>query len=360
MSYDPFCRGVHPVGVVTFQSKDEARARELPLEIWYPAVEAERGRDLDPRSQATYRPLLATAPLCQAAVRDAEAAPGPHPVVAFSHGFAGHRCQSTFLCTHLASHGFLVVAPDHVGNTTMDVIAQALEMFQSGAGMPGPAEMMERIHDIAELRPGDVQHALDQVLSGAIETVPAADASRVAVSGHSFGGWTTLMTAGRDPRVRAAVPLAPAGGQTDLPVDPFAERMDLAWEREIPTLYLVAERDSLLPLRGMHELFERTRAPRRMVILTDTDHQHFCDNAEQIHELMRALPLPGLAAEMDLAGRMLPFSELAPAAGAEQAIRGLALAHLDAVLNGHEGARTLLDDAVGALAERGTRASTRA
>jgi predicted dienelactone hydrolase len=32
------------------------------------------------------------------------------------------RFQSYFLCEHLASHGFVVVAPDHIGNTTIDLV----------------------------------------------------------------------------------------------------------------------------------------------------------------------------------------------------------------------------------------------
>lgn len=356
MSYDPFARGSHPVGVVTLNSKDALRERELPLEIWYPADPSQHGRDLDPASQATYQPMPAAAPLAQAAVRDVPSAPGPHPVVAFSHGFAGHRCQSTFLCTHLASHGYVVVAPDHVGNTTVDVMTQAMQILQQKGTMPGPDEMLHRIQEIADLRPGDVGHALDQVLSGGVALLGEVDASRVAVTGHSFGGWTTLMTAGLDRRIRAAVPLAPAGGETDLPSNPFESASLLAWDRDVPTLYVVADRDSVLPLRGMHQLFTGTRGPRQMVILENADHQHFCDNAEQIHELMRAMPVPGLEGGASVKARMAPFSELVPAEQTEQAIRGLVLAHFDAVLNDREDARALLADAIAALAARGLRA----
>ncbi len=354
MSYDPFSRGPHPVGVITFRSQDPARKRDLPLEIWYPATAAHRGQDLAEASQANYQPMPMAPPSLQAAVRDAEALAGPHPVVAFSHGFAGHRCQSTFLCTHLASHGYLVVAPDHVGNTTLDVMTQAMKLYQEGGGMPGHEDMLEPIQEIAALRPGDVGQALDAVLKTGAPGAPEADASRVGVSGHSFGGWTTLMTAGADERIRAAVPLAPAGGSTDLPVDPFADSMQLDWNREVPTLYIVSDRDSVLPLRGMHELYEKTREPRRMVVLENADHQHFCDNAEQIHELMRAMPMPGLSAGDVAFGKdMAPFSELTPAEAAADAVRGLTLAHFDAVLGERAEAGDWLAEAVARLADRG-------
>ncbi|MBW2315225.1 MAG: dienelactone hydrolase family protein [Deltaproteobacteria bacterium] len=358
MTYDPFSRGPHPAGVVSTESEDTARSRKLPLELWYPASDAHQGHDLDPDRQADYRPMPAAAPLPQAAVRDAAPAPGRHPVVAFSHGFAGHRCQSTFLCTHLASHGYVVVAPDHVGNTTMDVMMEAMKMFQSGGAPPEPEEMVGRVHEIADLRPCDLSHALDRALDGSLP-IGDVDPERVAVSGHSFGGWTSLMVAGRDPRVRAAVPLAPAGGATDLPVNPFEERMDLDWPRAVPTLYVVADRDSLLPLRGMEELYAKTREPRSMVVLGNTDHQHFCDNAEQIHELFRAMQIPGPWGGLDLAARMAPFTELTPADEAALAIRGLTLAHLDAQLGERADAAAWLAQAEGALADRGIQSQAR-
>ena len=65
--------------------------------------------------------------------------------------------------------------------------------------------------------------------------------------------------------------------------------------------------------------------------------------------------IPGPWSELDLPGRMAPFSELVPAAEAEEAVRGLVLAHLDAHLCGRDEAHALLSDAARSLAERGLR-----
>ena len=107
-SYDPFARGALGVGVRTAQLVDRQRAnRPLPMEVWYPA----------------------DAPhVLQAAVRDAAVLAGRYPLILFSHTSNGHRRQSTFLCTHLASHGYVVAGVDHTGNTAMDA-----------AGGPRPA-----------------------------------------------------------------------------------------------------------------------------------------------------------------------------------------------------------------------------
>jgi hypothetical protein len=106
----------------------------------------------------------------------------------------------------------------------------------------------------------------------------------------------------------------------------------------------------------MHDLFSRTRAPKRMVVLRNTDHMHFCDRAEQIHEMFRMMPPPGLFEA--IAKRVPPISQLAPPDHAYRAIRGLGLAHMDASLKGHQDAARLLSGDVSArLAAEGIRVS---
>ena len=104
-AYDPFVRGRFPVGVRTLRALDVARSRDFPCEIWYPAAPQHAGQDLDPRTQDRFTPRLNSAEQKQMAVRDAAALPGLYPLIIFSHHSGGHRRTSTFLCTHLSSHG---------------------------------------------------------------------------------------------------------------------------------------------------------------------------------------------------------------------------------------------------------------
>src|SRR5262245_23650258 len=144
MNYDPFSRGPSAVGVRTLELRDATREdRPLPLEVWYPAVDAHRGADLVAGTQDHYEVVPGFPAVPQHAVRDAEPRPGSYPLVMFSHGFGGHRRQSTFLCTHLASHGYVVAASDHTGNTLLDVM-QAVMLAQSGTPI---SETEEAVRD---------------------------------------------------------------------------------------------------------------------------------------------------------------------------------------------------------------------
>ena len=153
--YDPFERGPHPVGARAFEWRDETRDRALPIEVWYPASEAHRGQDQDDATRDRYQPLPIAPEVTQDAVRDAEALTGRFPLVVFSHGFGGERRQSTHFTTHLASHGYVVVAMDHVGNTTAD-------MMESAGAAPDPDMIGRFMSD----RPVDASFVIDRVLAG--------------------------------------------------------------------------------------------------------------------------------------------------------------------------------------------------
>jgi predicted dienelactone hydrolase len=352
MPYDPFSRGRFPVGVRTFEWSDAARGgRLLPTEVWYPAREEFRGQDTDPARRDAYELVPGFPPGWQEAVRDAAPRDGSYPLVLFSHGFGGHRRQSTFLCTHLASHGYLVAAMDHTGNTIVEMV-QMMMASQAGAPPPDAAAMLL---EMLAARPADVVFAIDRLLEEAPHQIGVrVDAERIGMSGHSFGGWTTLVATARDRRIRAALPLAPAGGWTPLPSALLTEALDFAWGRDVPTLFLVAELDTILPLRGMVELYDRTVSPKKMVVLREADHMHFCDQVEQVHELFRMMPPPVFD---QVVKDSKPIGELCAGEAAYRFTRGLGLAHMDAHLKGEEEARRLLEaDLAAALATQGVSA----
>ncbi len=363
MTYDPFARGPHPVGVRSVELHDAGRGRTLPVEIWYPATAEYAGRDLDDASRDHYAVLPSTPDVSQDAVRDAEPLAGPFPLIAFSHGSGGHRRQTTHLCSHFASHGYAVAAPDHVGNTVLD----QMELFtaaQTSGAEPDPNEFLRAS---AGHRPPDLRLVIDRVLAGEAGLPAAAlDPDRVGASGHSFGGWTVLMAAQVDSRIRALLPLAPAGGKTPLPgAEVLSDALDFGPGRAVPTLYLVAERDTLLPLEGMLDLVARTPEPRRVIVLRNADHMHFCDRVEEAHEMFRLLGkllqnAPTQSVFAAIVRRVPPIAELCPGAQAYPYLQGLGLAHFDACLRERPEAQAFLaGDLRAAVAARGVEVDLR-
>jgi dienelactone hydrolase len=346
-AYDPFVRGPFPVGVRTVESLDTARNRSFPCEIWYPAGALHQGQDLDPEAQDVFTVPPDNAKRRQTAVRNAAAQAGSYPAIIFSHHSGGHRRAATFLCTHLSSHGYIVAALDH-----SEVSAPELRGLQGATAEQKAAGMRAVIAS----RVPDARFLLDRVLSDA---APAPDArpdpSRIGIVGHSFGGWTALAVPETDSRFRAIVALAPGGASNPRPgILPVT--LTFAWGREIPVLYLVAENDVCLPLAGMYELFDRTPATRRMIILRRADHLHFMDNVEEMHESVRNMTFPE---ELSWISReMRPIAELSSGERAHLFVRGLTLAHMDATLKQTPEARRFLkEDLVEELAARSVEAT---
>jgi predicted dienelactone hydrolase len=314
--YEPFGRGERTVDVRIVQAHDHARDRRFPIEVWHPVAER---------------------------TRNANARPAAYPLVVYSHHSGGDRRAASYLCTHLASHGYVVAALDH-----SEVVAPELALPADGT----PQQRVEWAQRTwVPARVPDVRFLIDEMLANA-----AGDRGRVGIVGHSFGGWTALAAPEHDTRIRAVVALAPAGSEPT-PPGTIPVTLRFGWGREVPTMYLVAENDASLPLDGMHQLYARSPAPKRMLILHRADHLHFIDDVEHRHEAFRTTPLTGPAAEIQK--RMRPITELCTGEQAHLFVRGLAVAHFDANLRGRRQAQRFLNgDLTAELARRGIDATT--
>ena len=262
--FDPFDPGPRSVASTDGLIVDRERAdRQLPFEVWYPESDhAER-----------------------------------FPHVLYSHASGGHRRQSSFLCAHLASHGYVVAAVDHTGNTAVDFAARAKRI--AAGEVITAAEGEARLRQIIADRVPDLRALLDEML----ERPPAAvagriDEDRVGIIGWSFGGWAALSALEVDERFGAVLALAPAGNSKPLP-GIIPATLTFEWNRDVPALFLVAERDRFTPLAGQYEIFARTPSRKKMFILRGADHQHFADqiddpglcSPEHAHLFTRALGL---------------------------------------------------------------------
>ncbi|MDJ0844947.1 alpha/beta hydrolase [Crocosphaera sp.] len=112
--------------------------------------------------------------------------PGKTPVIIVSHGLASHPNDFSMLGKQLASHGFFVAIPQHIGSDQ-----QQLENMLNGYSRD--------LYDLQEFinRPLDITYVLDELEKrNPREFGNRLKLDKVGVIGHSFGGYTALSVAG--------------------------------------------------------------------------------------------------------------------------------------------------------------------
>ncbi|HEX5939771.1 MAG TPA: hypothetical protein VFZ12_05390 [Dehalococcoidia bacterium] len=195
----------------------------------------------------------------QAVLNAQPSADAPFPLIVFSHGSGGNPRQSRFLTVHLASHGFVVAALSHPGNTTEDCF---------------PCSDFNQLADSYANRPLDVAFVRDQLLGASAASTPVLsgliDPTSIGLTGHSFGGFTTV--AG----------LAAGGwdaGAALAPVDIALPNLGSASTIEAPLLVFGGSLDQVTPFTMQQAIYDAAvNAPSRLLIqLPNGGHMAFSD-----------------------------------------------------------------------------------
>jgi predicted dienelactone hydrolase len=237
--------GPYSVGVTLTEynkTSTTGQNRSIDVVIWYPSDDT---GVIDEGLQA----ILNARPSTDA----------PFPLIVFSHGSGGNPRQSRYLTVHLASHGFVVAALSHPGNTTEDCF---------------PCRDFNQLADSYANRPLDVAFVRDQLIAASLANAPplggVIDASSIGLSGHSFGGYTTvagLANGGWD------------AGAAMAPVDVVLPNFGSAASIEVPLLVFGGALDQTTPFAMQQAIYDAaSNAPVRLLIqLPNGGHMAFSD-----------------------------------------------------------------------------------
>ena len=217
------------VGVTTIEVIDPSRGnRALPTELWYPAR----------------RPARDTRPLRQR-----------HPLILIAHGLCGSRLYYDYLAPHLASHGFVVAAPDLGG----------VNRAACDAG-----QLVLNVDDLAR-DVSFVSRTLHDTTGPFGTWARRVRGTATGLVGNSLGGIAVVEAARTDPTFTAIVGLAPAvSAVTASPLAGLTPRR--AW------MVMGATGDETVSFTDLTQpFFDALPAPAFLVRFTGGSHTGFSD-----------------------------------------------------------------------------------
>jgi len=256
---DPAEYGV-PVGARTLEIEG------LTVEVWYPAPDAvaEDADELVDFMQFVPAPFLEAVPGFQIpslSARVARDAPlrvpeEPYPTIVYSHGFGGTRYRSLDYTVHLASRGYVVVAADHDGRRLADILPCLLNPPLEGCDLLALMEADDTAPPHIDILADWLFEAAadDPLFKGAVAP------ERMALTGHSFGAYTSTTVGDDDERFSALLPMA-AGGELT---------------RSVPTLLMAGTCDLTVPLEKLQDAYA-TFPDGQMLEFAGAGHLAFCD-----------------------------------------------------------------------------------
>jgi hypothetical protein len=309
--------GPYSIGTTSFYWVDKNRPetlsptpggnREIMVQVWYPA-QVESGAQLAPYMEQLnivgpvlakqfHLPSFLLSHLGLAKTHSYLNVPlspeqTSYPVLVFSHGWTGVRTQNTYQAENLASHGYIVIAPDHAYGAGIVVFPDGHTVLNNPkllpVDSPSEAEYDRVVRVLGEAWVGDLQYVLDQterLNTGDISSIfnNKLDLSKIGFYGHSTGGGAVIETCSIDPRCKA-------GLTEDAWMLPFSRSM-LETGLNQPFFFMQSEKWSTQRNTGLfNTLYSNMKSPEYKLVINGTRHYDFTD----IPLLTPLAPLIGL------------------------------------------------------------------
>lgn len=219
--------------VLDLEYKQNGDGKALTVAVWYPT--AAPSKPYNYGGSTGGKVAVEAAPL---------AATGPYPMLVFSHGYSGSGISSVFFTEALAARGWIVVAPDHHDrHSAARIRSGQLDSFDRKGlwqhaqeiAVSGPEDRDKYLYRLDEMRV-----VIDRMLGMEVFR-DVIDGNRIAVGGHSLGGFTALGLCGpikerHDSRIKAVLLFSTGAGGYLYTKD------ELAAVR-IPSMLLMGERE---------------------------------------------------------------------------------------------------------------------
>jgi predicted dienelactone hydrolase len=322
--------GPFKVGVRIMHARIDGR--NAPFLVWYPAQKT-GGKPYPYSTNIPLQAYLDAAP---------DRSQAPYPLVLFSHGMGGCAAQHVFINENLASHGYVVVAPDYreaamchieggqeISGMRLTWLVLKDNFDLSGVVMDMFGDYMKDINYDFTYRGREAIDSINRALEWNKDEKSflngMIDPNRIGMSGHSLGGYTTLLVGGlpdycgkepppanqcsfeniglrnipnpccleylrgkdpfqyRDKRVKAMFVMSAAVMFPELP--------RAAASLQIPIMIVNGDDKKFeVPLEPLQTIYDNAPPPKYLIILKDTDHMTAADSTIKVSVSRFVLP----------------------------------------------------------------------
>jgi len=278
----PFNVGLN---IVVFEySYPNGDKETLTAAIWYPTKEQQQPYIY--HTTEDYKSNIA--PDAPVASKD-----GPFPLIVFAHGAYGSGYNAAFFMEYLASHGYIVVAPDYLDTKPPDYKKQLAFSRIKGGNVGRPLQILKTVGQFVKDMNNDrdfflaylTEHRFNHT-SFTIDVMLALNRNAnsifyqtiseeaIGICGHSLGGTTALGKIGaypndqcQDNRIKAALifsapayPFERTAGNIDIPI------MIMAGDDDEPALH---------PGLPRRIIYDEASTPKYYLVLENATHLTF-------------------------------------------------------------------------------------